>query len=106
MNQTTSMSNFRVRLFRNQGVDVHICYSNREAFLEISNSTGFPRIISLNNVWASPSEVGPTVIKVGAHCLRKLPWSITDYPRLKKIEVEVKNSLEKALKDTGGNSMI
>jgi len=93
MTTNTSLSSFRIPLYRSKDVEVQVCVANGKASLEISNSSSFPRVISLSNVWAS--HLGRTrIVRIGSHCLRKMPWSISDYPRLRKIEIKVSDPIE------------
>lgn len=98
MNQTSSISNVRIPLYNKKGVEVNICYSKGDAFLEISNSSDFPRVVSLANVWAETRELAPTIVNMGAHCLRKLNWSLSDHPRIRKIEVKVCENVEETMR--------
>jgi hypothetical protein len=93
----SAISQIRIPLYNNKGVEVQICLVNGRASLQITNSSGFPRVVSLANVWAYTSDMTPTVIKMGANCLKKLPWSTSDHPRLQKIEVKVSESVDEAL---------
>lgn len=98
MEQTNSISNLRIPLYNNKDVEVNICYRSGEAFLEISNSSDFPRIVTLANVWAETRELAPTIVNMGAHCLRKLSWSMSEHPRIRQIEVKVCENVEETMR--------
>ncbi|MDF1814514.1 MAG: hypothetical protein P1V20_20070 [Verrucomicrobiales bacterium] len=93
----TPISQIRIPLYHNKGVEVHISVVNGSASVQITNSSGQPRVVSLANVWAYSRDMTPTVVKMGANCLRKLPWSISDHPRLQKIEVKVSESVDETI---------
>ncbi len=94
----SAISQIRIPLYNKKGVEVNICLVNGRASLQITNSSGYPRVVSLSNVWAYTSDMTPTVVKMGANCLKKLPWSISEHPHLRKIEVKVSESVDEVLK--------
>lgn len=94
----SSISKVRIPLYHKKDVEVNINYNDGEAFLEISNSSDFPRIVTLANVWAETRELAPTIINLGAHCLKKLSWSLSDHPRIRNIEVRVCENVEETMR--------
>ena len=93
----SAISQIRIPLYHNKGVEVHISVVNGNASLQITNSSGQPRVVSLANVWAYSRDMTPTVVKMGSNCLRKLPWSISDHPHIQKIEVKVSESVDETI---------
>lgn len=93
----SAISTIRIPIYNSKGVEVNVCVVNGSASLQITNSSGHPRVVSLANVWAYTSDKAPTVVKMGANCLRKLPWSISDHPHIQKIEVKVSESVDETL---------
>lgn len=95
MKKNSSISHVRIPLFRNREVEVHACFSNANGVpsLEISNSSELPRQVAFCK---DGNDSRPTVINVGAHCLRKLPWSRSGASSLRRMKVKV-NALEDTL---------
>jgi len=94
----SSISKVKINLYRKKDVEVNMNYVNGEAFLEMSNSSDFPRIVTLANVWAETRELAPTMINLGAHCLKNLSWSLGEHPRIRNIEVRVCENVEETMR--------
>jgi len=93
--KNATVSNIRIPLYNKKGVEIHLCASNGRFSLDITNSSGLPRLVALANAMSSSDS--PTVIQMGANCLRKLPWANTDVSKLRNMEVKVSESVEESL---------
>ncbi|MDF1751403.1 MAG: hypothetical protein P1U89_01385 [Verrucomicrobiales bacterium] len=97
MTNISTSSQVRIPLYHDKGVEVHICVVDGRATMQITNSSRYPRVVSLANVWAYTCDRNPTIIKLGGNCIRKLPWSISDHPRFQKVDVKVSESVDETL---------